>query len=331
MRRKFVAVCLVVALVSTVLTGCTIGKKEVVVKVNALGRNHVISINGDRCTKEEAKLYLCNFQNIYGNAYGLNLWESITKEKKEELENYIKDITISELSNIMCMEQIAKQQGITLTEAELEKVKKATDEYYESLSRQERSYMGIDKNKLRGFYEKYALAQKLYSTLTQTINEEVSEDEARVIKIQQIFVKNKDVALVIQNKLDAGESFELLASNYNETSIVEKHLARGEYPKEVDKVAFYMDNDEISSMISTDEGYYFIKCLNKFEKKLTEENKEKIIVKRRKEQFDDKFVEFVENSDFNINKKNWERIHIDTSGDITTESFFEVYNKYFKQ
>lgn len=333
MKRKLVTLCLAVALLSTTLTGCTIGNTEIVLNMNSVGRNHVFSINGDKCTKEEARLYLCNYQNIYGYTYGINLWEYDFSQMEEgsTLEDYVKDVTLSELANIMCMEQLAEKQELTLTEEELEKVAKATEEYYESLSREERSYIGLDKKKLKSFYEKYAIAQKLYDTLTQGINEEVSDDEARVIRIQQIYVKSEETALLVQQKLADGSKFENLASTYNEASVIEKNLARGEYAEAVDDVAFLLDNNEVSSMITTDNGYYFIKCLNKYDEELTEANKENIIVKRRKEQFDDKFIEFVETSQFELNEKVWEEIKVDTSGDIKTNSFFEIYEKYFAE
>ena len=85
------------------------------------------------------------------------------------------------------------------------------------------------------------------------------------------------------------------------------------------------------SPIKTDEGYYIIKCLNKYDETLTEANKENIIAKRRKEQFDDKFLEFVENSQFELNEKVWEGIKLDTSGKIKTNSFFAIYEKYFTE
>jgi len=331
MKRRLITLCLAVALLSSSLTGCTIGDTEIVLNMNSVGHNHVFSINGDKCTKEEARLYLCNYQNIYGHAYGINLWEHdySDMEEGETLEDYVKAVTLSELANIMCMEQMAKQQALTLTEEEQAKAAAAAEEYYESLSRRERMYIGIDKNRLKGIYEKYAIAQKLYNTLTQGINEEVSDDEARVIRIQQIFIRNEEVALRVQQKLASGEKFETLASNYNEAHVIEKNLARGEYSQEVDAVAFHLDDDEISDMITTDEGYYFIKCINKFDEELTEANKENIVVKRRKEQFDDRFVEFVESSKFDLNERVWENIKVDTSGDITTKSFFDIYDKYF--
>lgn len=333
MKRKFITLCVAVALFSTTLTGCTIGNTEIVLNMNSVGRNHVFSINGSKCTKEEARLYLCNYQNIYGYEYGLNLWDYDYSKVKEgsTLEDYVKDVTLAELANIMCMEQLAESQELTLTEEELAKVAEAADEYYESLSREERSYIGMDKNELKGFYEKYAIAQKLYKNLTQGINEEVSDDEARVIRIQQIYVKNAETASIVKQKLANGEKFDSLASNYNEADVIEKNLARGEYPEKVDDVVFRLDDEQISEMITTDDGYYFIKCLDKYDEALTEANKENIIVKRRKEQFDDKFIEFVENSQFELNEKVWESIKVDDSGKITTKSFFEVYDKYFTE
>jgi len=92
-----------------------------------------------------------------------------------------------------------------------------------------------------------------------------------------------------------------------------------------------LDDGEVSEMIATDEGYYFIKCLNKFDKELTEENKDNIIAKRRKEQFEDKLIEFIENSQFDLNEKVWDDIQVDTTGNIETNSFFEIYQKYFTE
>lgn len=331
MKKKIVTLCLALALLSIPLTGCSVGNTEIVIDMNSVGRNHVFSINGDKCSREEVRLYLCNYQNIYGYAYGINLWEHDYSKMEEgsTLEDYVKDVTLAELVNVMCMEQLAKQQEIALTEEETEKIAKVAEEYYESLSKEERSYIGIDKNKLRRYYEKYAIAQKLYRTLTQGINEEVSDDEARVVRIQQIYVKNEETALLVQQKLGGKEKFENIATTYNEAAVIERNLARGEYEKAVDDVVFRLDNNEVSDMIVTEDGYYFIKCLNKFDEELTEANKENIVIKRRKEQFDDKFIEFVDNSLFELNEKAWEDIKVDTSGDIKTKSFFEIYEKYF--
>lgn len=324
---------MMVTLLSGILSGCTIGNTEFVLDMNNVGRNDVFSINGVDCTKEEVRLYLCNYQNIYGYEYGIDLWQYDFGEIPEEetLEYYVKEVTLAELANIFCMNQLAEEQGITLTDEEMQLISQAADEYYESLSKEERKFIGLDKGELKEFYEKYAIAQKFYNTLTQGVNEEVSDDEARVVLIQQIFVKSEANAKIVQQKLNEGSDFGSLASNYNEADSIEIHLARDTYPDEVDNIIFNMDNNEISGMIETEEGYYFIKCLDKYVEDMTEANKQNIIVQRRKEQFDDVFQEFIENSDFDLNEKVWNSIVVDSSGTITTDSYFEVYDKYFQE
>lgn len=320
-------------MISCLLSGCSFGNTEFVIDLNNVGRNDIFSINGEDCTKDEAKLYLCNYQNIYGSAYGLDLWQYDYTDMDVEvtLEEYIKELTIEELSNIMCMNQMAEQQGITLTEEEEKLVSQATDEYYKSLSKEELRYMGIDKIELKEIYERYAIAQKLYNTLIEGVNEEVSDDEARVIRIQQIYVKSEDVAKVVEQKLRAGTEFGTVASSFNEADVIERNLARGEYEQAIDNIVFNLDNGEESGRITTEDGYYFIKCLNKYVEDLTEANKDNIILQRRQEQFDDVFYEFIDNSTFELNEKVWDKITVDTSGNITTDSFFEVYEKYFTE
>ena len=332
MKKKLTQLIVGLLLCQTVVTGCTIGDTEYVLDLESISKkDYVFSINGEECTKEEAKLYLCNYQVIYGNEYGVNLWEHDFGPMDESLtlETYVKDITLSQLANIMCMNLLAEEQEVSLTDGELKKVKQAAEEYYNTLSKDEIAYMGIDKKKVQAIYEKYALAQKLYDTLTQGVNEEVSDDEARVIRVQQIYVSSEEDASEVQAKLANGDDFASVASNYNEANTIETTMKRGAYPEAVDQVAFHLDNGEKSDMITTDQGYYFIKCLNKYEVELTEENKINIIAQRRKEQFDDVFNGFITESKFELIDEVWDEIDIDTSGAITTGSFFEIYDKHF--
>ena len=55
--------------VSFLLTGCKIGNKEVIVS-NTLNNRQVFRIGNVSCGLKEAKVYLVNYQNIYGTAYG---------------------------------------------------------------------------------------------------------------------------------------------------------------------------------------------------------------------------------------------------------------------
>ena len=60
--------------VSVFFAGCSIGGKEIVV-TSGVGSKDVFKIGGDSCNQTEAKVYLANYQNIYGKSYGIDLWE----------------------------------------------------------------------------------------------------------------------------------------------------------------------------------------------------------------------------------------------------------------
>lgn len=321
-----------ISLISLILTGCTIGDKQFVLDVNNVGRNDVFSINGTECSIKEAKLYLCNYQNLYGKEFGIDLWNHNFGEHAPEvsLDKYVKDITLAQLANIMCMNMLAEDKGITLSEKEQKKIEEATKEYMDSLNKDEISYINVNHDEVREYYERYAIAQKLYDTLTTGINEEVSEDEARVIRLQQIFVTSADNANFIQQKLAEGNDFATLAATYNEATEIELTMARNAYPKVIEDITFHLENGQTSEMITTENGYYFFKCISKYEQELTEENKANILIQRRKSQFDDVLTTFVQNSSYELNEDLWEETEIDKSGAIQTDSFFEIYEKHFK-
>ncbi len=294
---------------SVLLSGCRIGNTKVVWEKAATGTGkYVFQINGRTCDVRQALLYLCNYRNLYGSAYGIDLWEY--DYGADSLEQYVKDITIQELSRVLSMDLLA-------------------DEYYGSLTDAEIAFMDIRESDVVKAYEEYALAKKLYISLTEGIEEEVSDDEARVIRIQQIYVTDKELADAVKEKLGNGDDFAAVASTYNSASEIETVVARDDLPQEVENIAFNLENGEVSEMVKTDDGYYFIKCLSKLEEQLTEDNKENIRQKRRIALFDDEYQAFVEKAAYHLNDSLWDEISLEDTEEIETDSFFAVYAKYF--
>lgn len=326
MKKRVFNSCTIL-LATTLLAGCKIGGKEIVFELGS-DNDYVFSVGESKCSQKQARLFLCNYQNLYGNAYGVNLWDY--DFEGDSLEEYVKNITLDELTKIVCMDIVSQEQEIALTEKEHKLVKKAAEEYYKSLSDDELSFMKVSQSDVVEIYENYALAEKLYKNLTEGVNTEVSDDDARVIRIQQICVSDKKNADAVSEKLAAGEAFETVAGEYSTCTTSQLTVSRGELPKELEEVAFELANDEISQAVKTTGGYYFIKCINKFEEDLTEANKVNILNQREKEQFNDVYEDFVGNAVFYLNEDVWNEIKIDKSLDIKTDSFFEIYDKYFE-
>lgn len=322
---KWLRILIAATCMTLLLSGCQIGDKEIVIS-KTLNNRQVFKIDRSICELKEAKVYLANYQNLYGTAYTIDLWQHDFGDNS--LTDYVKDVTLEELTRVYCMDLLAESEGMTLSESEQQKVTEAAEEYYDSLSREEIFYMGVSEADIKEYYTHYALAQKLYHSLTDGVNEEVSDDEARVIEIMQIFVASGENANTVRQKLLNGEDFATVANNYNELSAIQVTVARDDLPEEVEEVAFRLDNDEISQMITTENGYYFIKCLNKYNVELTEENKANIVEKRQKEAFDDVYNEFIAARESYLNVELWEEFTLETGKEITTNRFFAVFEEY---
>lgn len=314
-----------VCALSMALTGCQIGNKDIVVS-GTLSSRQVFTLDKSACSLKEAKVYLANYQNIYGTAYTIDLWQHDFGDVS--LLDYVKDITLEELTRVYTMDLLAQSQEVTLSEDETAKVAEAAKEYYASLSEDETAYMDVAEADIAEYYTHYALAQKLYHSLTNGVNEEVSDDEARVMEIMQIYVTDEDRAHEVEQKLAQGDDFASVANNYNELSAIQVTVSRDDLPDEVEEVAFQLDDNAVSGMIAAGNGYYFIKCLNKYNEELTEANKSNIVEKREKEAFDDVYNEFVASLSSRLNTDLWDGIELTTDGSIQTNSFFAVFEKY---
>lgn len=305
--------------------GCQIGNTDIVVS-NPLTNRQLFQIGGTTCGLKEAKVYLANYQNIYGTAYTIDLWEHDFGD--DSLTEFVKAVTLEELTRVYCMDLLAETEEISLTEEELSYVAQAAKEYFSSLTDEEQVYLGVSEGDIEEYYVHYALAQKLYNSLTDGVNEEVSDDEARVMEIMQIFVTSAADAAEVEEKLANGDDFASVANNYNELPAIQVMVSRDDLPDEVEEVAFQLDDDAISEMIPVENGYYFIRCLNKYNVELTEANKSNIVEKREKEAFDDVYNAFVETLDSNLNEEVWEELLPELGGGIVTNSFFAVFEKY---
>ena len=326
MKRKIkhgiAAACLSLCLC---LGGCSLNEAQEFVNAG-LGISEVFKIKDQACTLPEAKVVLTNYQNMYATMYGIDLWGR--GFEGNDLESYVKDLTIARLAQIMAMDFLAEEKGISLTEEEHGKIREAAREYYGSLNEAEKEYMGAKEGDIETLYRRYGLANKLYTHLTEGVDGEVSDDEARVIEAQQIFVSDEEKAGQVEESLEEGADFLSIASAYNEASETEITFGRGDLPPEVEEEAFSMENEQVSGRIAAGKGFYFIKCINHFNQEKTDINKSVILEKRRKEAFDGVYREFLGSIPSEFYENVWDWVKVEVKPEVKTDSFFEVYEKY---
>ena len=177
-----------------------------------------------------------------------------------------------------------------------------------------------------------------------------ADEEARTITVKQILIKTfyRDVsgnridynekqkqeaysrASTMLKRLQNGEDFDALAERYNEDSqMVYSFDKDSNLPKEFVDTAFNMETDEVSDIIETPFGYHVLKCVSTFDREETDENKQKILVKKKEEVFSRTYDEFVQSQYSGLTDELYNATTYDRSVLETDESFFDVYNRVF--
>ncbi|MBQ9631943.1 MAG: peptidylprolyl isomerase [Lachnospiraceae bacterium] len=302
------------------LCGCTIGGKEVFFSIE--NPFTVFSIGPLSCGIKETRVYLANYKNIYGTVGMTDLWSE--DFDMTDIEEGIRRSAIYHLSRVYSLDLYARESGIVLDDNEKSRIATAAREYYESLNDEERRQTGVHLHDIRRMYEHYVLAEKVYFEMMKSVDEEVSEDEARIMDALVLYVRSENTIQKIRRQLDKGEDFEALLSRYSEGEKGEVSFGRGTYPKKVEQVAFTLEDGEVSESIAARDGYYIIKCTQKYDEALSEENKNRIIEERKQEVFRKIIKEQSDKYYSRINTRLVDKIHIDLDSSIHTDSFFST-------
>lgn len=345
MKKIAIKVLALSICLTVLLSGCGFGDEtQKVVLTSGFAKDEIFRIETMSCSVPEMMVYLTNIQNQYEEVYGAEIWN--TQIDGVSLTDNVKEMVLSKMAQVKSINLLAKERGVELDEAELEQVEAVTDIYYNSLNRIEIEQMGITRDTIRDLYEEYALSQKMYDDIIKDINPEISDDEARTITVEHILIKTynldesgkrreyteyaKEQALatakLVLDKARAGEDFEVLAEEYSEDDTVKYSFGKGEMDAVFENASFNLGSDEISDIVETEYGYHIIKCISTFNKEVTDENKIKIVDKRRNEAFSAEYDSYVKNLTKNLNNELWDQIAFIKNSEVRTSDFFEVFD-----
>lgn len=337
-RRHFrIMVCVCLVCLMTICAGCTR-----VQFTTGLKRSTFAVINGRKISMDEAMLLLGELRCSYEKTFDSEVWsENIEGMTAEQ---YVKNNVRDTLEQIAVLEDFADDFSIRLTDEDCDMIAKAADEYMTG-------YDGngtIDKSDVEDFYTSLRMAQKAFYTITDTVDTEVSEDEARVINVQYIYVatveydddgvrtelSQADVSRAYKrvqsllSQMDDGTDFAALARDNSDDSQYTLEFGRGEYLEEFENAAFKLEVGEISGIVETDIGYYIIKCVNDNVESDYDKRSAEIILSRRMKVFSDQYAARLEKSSTEFNKRFWENTPMDEVIPGTGK-LYEIYNKYF--
>ena len=327
------------------LTAC--GNRKIVF-TTGFGGDEVFKVGNQVCTTAEIMVYLTNAQNQYESVYGSEIWG--VSQDGMSLEDNLKENILAKAAQVKAMYLLAESKGVKLGPEEEKLVKRAAEEYFGSLSDREKELMGVEFATVQRMYTEYALANKVYQYIIKDINPEISDDEARTITVQHILLRTVTVddsgnrvelsrserqklyleaCSIRRQALEDGNDFLELASRYSEDSKITYSFGKGQIDAVFEETAFSLETGEISEVIETEAGYHIIKCITTFDRAETDANKLVIVEECRREVFGEEYEAFVESLARQLNTKLWEEIKLIDDEEVTTRSFFEIYEKYF--
>ncbi|MCI8465333.1 MAG: hypothetical protein HFI63_05700 [Lachnospiraceae bacterium] len=335
-KKKGLAVLAGFLALTVVFAGC--GKKKETPTSRGFKESELFYVEDLSCTRPEAMMFLLSQKSRYEAGYGGAIWD--VKVGEQTFEEYMKENLKDFLVKMKCMTLMAAQYEVELGDEDEKRVSQAAAAYLTSLPEETKKETGIDKKTAEKVFREYYTASLLVEKLTADVSMEISEDEARVITVQQIFLstagldaqKKEERRAEAQNLLaraQAGDDFMVLAKDNNESEIFERELSRGETDPVFEAAAFGLGGEEVSPVVETADGFYLIRCVNHYDEEKTAQNKEALGRQHREERFYEYYDAFVSQVTAACNESAWEEIGYRGSYKQTETDFYTIYSQYF--
>ena len=300
-------------LMAIVLSGCTVGNTQFVFG-ELVDRDLVFDMGsyGD-CDKQTAYVYLLIEKAEYEKLFGEEVWQLRVDDLT--MEEFVKNNTLSELLQRESMSALAEYEGFELSKEQLEDIGDAAKELYESGDEEKLAALQITVQTIEAVLKARLLSELIYTSIADKVNTEISDSEAKVITVQYI-------------RAEVGT--ELVWSD--EEEVTEVDICRGELLKtlgsEAEEVVFALEEGDISRVITIDGYCYIFKSINDYDAGKTEKNKAVMLDKRKQDAFLNKYKEFMDSTDYEINEELWETITISELEGIALEGFYDICDKY---
>lgn len=283
-------------------------------------------------TQAQAMVVLASERNRYQNIYTDQIWN--TKVEGQDDENFgvyylarMKDF----LQNIKTLNLLAAERGVEASSAEKTAIAQLAEAFYEGLNDADLRYMAsCTFDDVKYMYTEYFVACKMAENLLSGVKTEVSDADAKVIRVAQIEVSDRAQAeQLAQDVLLAGANFDYYIRQYSESTQTEVTLARGAADNAYTQAAFALEQDAISGVVEQDGKYYILKCLDAYDEAATRSRKADLEQAIRTAAFQKSFEAYASAHVVRFADAFWESIDLSAEPESTADNFFSLYDDYF--
>lgn len=281
-------------------------------------------------TEAQAMVLVGSERNRIQNVMGKEVWDlPVEGQVEKTYGEYFLAKNKEFLQDIRTLNLMAEEKGIIANGTEMESIRAAANAFYQSLSEEDKAFFGNCSLKdVVDMYVAYFVAEKTAKSLLANVDTELSAAEAKVITVEQIVVQEESLAKELEEKVKlTGANFSYYARQYSEDPELQKNLAFGEREDEYAKVAFSLEDNEISEVFSQDGKYYILKCLSSYDEEATKERKERLEMAIRSLHFKESYEAYQKEHIVRFRESFWKEIDLHAHEGSTADSFFSYYEE----
>ncbi|MEY8394222.1 peptidylprolyl isomerase [Lachnospiraceae bacterium 45-P1] len=284
--------------------------------------------NGEKEYQRAETMVLVTTERLrYEEVYTEKVWNAAVDNRGTTFETVLLSQIHDFLRELKLMSMMAKEEKITLTSREKEKVKEAAEEYMRALGEAGAKEFGLTERDMENLYTDYWVSEKLVELLTEGMNLEVSDSEAKVITVSQIELSDEEKAREVLSGLsDEGADFSSIAKEYSEDPEIKKQIFYGLKGREYEEAAFSLAAGEISGVLEDSGKYYILKCVSDYDESATRTHKEQMIRQRKNEAFYSTYQAFKEGHALTVDEELWRSLSITGSFRVNAD-FFDIFEK----
>lgn len=279
----------------------------------------------------QAMLIITTEANRYRTVYTDQIWQ-VQVGEEESFQLYLLEQIRTFLKEVKTMNLLADERGIQLTGQEKEQLRQLSSEFYQSLTEVDRECIGASEEDVYAMYEAYHRANRLVDEVTKNVDLEISDSEARVMKIQELCLETEESAQeAFQQLSEEGTNFSSVARAIREEGYKEQSVGRGERSAAYETAVFSLEDGQLSQPFADGDSWYLVKCVDSYDEDATLERKERLALQRKNQAFRRIYDTFAGEHPVEIQGSIWENVDLTEMGQSTTVDFFERYQEYMSQ
>lgn len=277
--------------------------------------------------KAETMVILSTERLRYEEMYTEELWSAAADDHGTTFETILLSQVHDFMIELKTMSHMAEDQKIELTSREKDLVKEASSQYFDALGNHYAAEFGLTEEDVNALYTDYWTAEKLVEQLTGSMNLEVSDSEAKVIKVAQIETSSPETAGELLAKISEEEAdFYTIAKEYSENEKLEKLLYYGLMDEEYEKAAYGLETGEVSGIVEDSGKYYILMCINDYDEDATRIRKEEMIQEKKSEAFHSSYQVYKTENPLVEDTALWDSLELEQCP-LVNADFFEIYER----